>query len=66
MRTYSKDVCRGQYSIQKEINSLARASGADWPKKIRSEKWREAVRKKLRASTSEWCDYREQICSCDR
>lgn len=58
-------VCKAEYSIQKEINRIAMGQ-KDWPKKIKSEKWREAVRKKLWESTKEWCDYREQICSCDR
>ena len=57
--------CRGQQSIQNEINNIAKGEGDGWQQRIRDKKWREATRLTLReANPDGWCDYREEECSC--
>ncbi len=65
MRLYSENYCKGQYSIQHEINNLARSSREDWSKRITSQKWRQSVRLKLQTQTNEWCDYKANTCYCE-
>jgi len=58
--------CRGQYSIQKEINDIARQEGGrKWAKLIRDNKWREKTRLKLGETPAYWCDYRAGECACE-
>ena len=67
--------CRGEYSIQSEINNIARFEGGKvselnprglkWQKLIKSTKWREMVRLRLRTQGQRWCDYRANECSCE-
>lgn len=57
--------CHGEHSIQREINQIAKASGPDWTKRVQNKSWREETRKKLHASTPEWCDAKEGSCYCD-
>lgn len=59
--------CRAQYSIQLEINRLARGEGGKaWPKLIRDKAWREVTRQKLRAIPGTlWCDAQANECHCD-
>lgn len=62
----AKKTCRGQYSIQNEINKIAKEEGgAKWAKLISDKKWREQTRMILRQTSDEWCDYRENECYCD-
>jgi hypothetical protein len=47
-------MCRGEYSIQKEINNIARHDHPnDWPKYIKNKHWREQMRLQLREMTDE-------------
>lgn len=57
--------CRGQYSIQNEINKIAKASDADWGKKIKSKEWRAKVRERLLETEADWCDYKTGTCHCE-
>ena len=57
--------CKAQYSIQLEINRLAKAEGAKWGKLIADKKWREETRKALRETGAMWCDDRAKECACD-
>ena len=57
--------CRGQHSIQNEINNIAKSEGDGWQQRIQDKEWREATRLALRESNSEgWCDYKEEECAC--
>jgi hypothetical protein len=60
----SGKVCRGEFSIQNEINNIAKASGQGWAKRVMDKTWREKTRLKLRASTEEWCDAKAGTCHC--
>lgn len=59
--------CRAQYSIQREINDIAKNEHPhDWAKYIKSTKWREATRLKLRqAKDVVWCDAKAGECACE-
>jgi hypothetical protein len=68
--------CRGEYSIQCEINNIAQAEsktvsdlnpqGLKWQKLIVDKTWREQVRQQLRAQQPEgWCDYKAGECACE-
>lgn len=67
--------CRGQYSIQLEINNIAHTEGGavsdlnpkgvKWSKLIKDKAWREMVRQQLRATGQQWCDYRADECACE-
>ncbi len=56
--------CRGQFSIQKEINDLAKKY-PDWAKRINDKNWREAAYQKLLTTDKQWCDYKTNTCSCN-
>ena len=58
--------CRGQYSIQNEINKIAKGEGATWGKLIQDKKWREETRQKLLQTQAEWCDYKTSSCACEK
>lgn len=74
-RLQAKKRCRGQYSIQKEINHMAkklsgRASednpdGVHWNVLIRDKDWREMMRQKLLEEGGKWCDYKSGACACE-
>ena len=58
--------CRGQYSIQLEINRIARHEYPnEWATKIQDKAWREEIRRTLLATTDQWCDHKTGTCSCD-
>lgn len=57
--------CKAQYSIQVEINRLAKAEGRKWPKLIADKAWREEQRQGLLETGALWCDYRAGTCACD-
>lgn len=58
--------CRGQHSIQNEVNRIAQDEGDGWQQRIQNKEWREATRLALRESNSEgWCDYKEEECACE-
>lgn len=57
--------CKAQYSIQLEINRLAKSEGHKWAKLIADKSWREETRQKLRETGAQWCDYRAGECACD-
>lgn len=62
----SGKICQGQYSIQREINNIAKdEGGTKWAKLIRDKQWREETRNKLRQTGEMWCDYRAKECACD-
>ncbi len=56
--------CRGQYSIQNEINHIAKEH-KDWAKKIQNKKWREDTRQFLWTLSQEWCDFKKGVCNCE-
>ena len=61
----SGKVCRGEKSIQREINNVIKQTYPnDWAKKIASKKGREAIRLKLLTKNAEWCDAKERTCHC--
>lgn len=74
-RLQAKSSCRGQYSIQMEINLLAKKhgssvsddnpDGAHWNKLIRDKDWREMMRQKLLEEGGKWCDYKAGTCACE-
>ncbi|HVB24098.1 MAG TPA: hypothetical protein VNG51_19325 [Ktedonobacteraceae bacterium] len=74
-RIEAKDHCRGQYSIQKQINDIAHDEGGHvtgpnpeglkWSKLIQDTAWREKVRSQLRGMNNQWCDYRAGECACE-
>jgi hypothetical protein len=55
--------CRGQYSIQREINRIA-SDRPDWSKLIRDLSWREKTRTELLRASNDWCDYKTGACRC--
>ncbi len=57
--------CRGQYSIQNEINNIARAENDKWQELIINKNWRDEVRLKLWSLNDEWCDYGKGTCFCE-
>lgn len=57
--------CRGQKSIQNEINNIAKSEGDGWQQRIQDKEWREATRLELRKLKDDWCDYKEDQCSCE-
>lgn len=58
--------CRGQYSIQAEINKAAKElGGKDWAKLIQNKAWREKIRNQLRTTPADWCDYKAGECACE-
>ena len=58
--------CHGQYSIQNEINQIAKNEHPkEWSKLIRDPKWRNETYKHLKALSSEWCDYKTNQCYCE-
>lgn len=63
-RLAAKSRCRGQYSIQHEINKIAH-SNDNWGKLVRDKKWREDIRSKLLEQTDQWCDSRTGSCACE-
>lgn len=63
-RAYTR--CRGQYSIQCEINNIAKSEHPhDWSKYIKDDEWRDQIRARLLESTYEWCDYKPGKCICE-
>lgn len=57
--------CRAQYSIQREINALAKAEG-NWTKLLRDKEWREKTRLELWSHKGVlWCDDKVKECACD-
>lgn len=60
----SGKICNGEYSIQKEINNIAKDEG-DWGTLIRDKKWREKTRQKLLSMSDKWCDFKTNSCACD-
>ncbi len=66
MKAYNPDTCNAQYSIQREINNIAKdGGGAEWAKLITDKAWREQTRLRLRDSTETWCDYKANTCACE-
>jgi hypothetical protein len=62
----SGNVCKSQYSIQLEINNIARSEGGSkWSKLVTDKAWREQTRQKLRVSGALWCDSKANECHCD-
>jgi hypothetical protein len=63
----SGKICRAQYSIQKEINNIAKDEGGPkgWAKLVTDKHWREETRQKLRQPGVMWCDYKAGECACD-
>lgn len=61
-----KEKCRGQFSIQSEINQIIKDEHPDdWAQKIQSETFRETIRQRLLTHKGiEWCDYRKGKCAC--
>lgn len=67
--------CKAQYSIQAEINRIAKdvsgrksadnPEGKLWMKLIGDKKWRAMIYDKLRESGVKFCDDRRQECACD-
>ena len=65
-RIEAKDHCRGEYSIQLEVNRIAHDEGGkDWKKLITDKAWREQARLRLREMNSQWCDYKANECVCE-
>lgn len=64
----SGDKCKGQFSIQREINNMIKDQyPKDWAKRIGNTKFREEIRKKLRQQPGVlWCDHRANECACDK
>ncbi len=57
--------CRGQHSIQNEINQIAKGEGDGWQQRIQDTEWREATRLSLREANAEgWCDAKADECAC--
>lgn len=58
--------CRGQFSIQNEINKMIKSDyPRDWAKRIRDKKFREELRQSLRQQAGVlWCDYKTEECAC--
>lgn len=61
----AKDRCRGQQSIQLEINNIANSYGYEWRDLIRNKRWREQVRNQLIEKSDHWCDYKTGSCVCE-
>lgn len=60
-----RDMCKGKYSIQKEINRITKEEHpTEWAKLIQDKKWRESIRQKLRETPAQWCDYKAHECAC--
>ncbi len=75
-RLEAKDRCRGQYSIQNEINHYAlrlgskvsefNPGGVKWSKLIQDLDWRDMIRELLLKKPDRiWCDYKTNTCNCD-
>lgn len=74
-RLEAKDRCRGQYSINKQINEIAHHEGGQttdlnpegvkWTALIQDRDWREMVRQQLRLATDQWCDNQAGECACE-
>lgn len=61
----SGEKCHGRYSIQNEINQIAKTDHPDnWSKLIRDPRWREETYRQLKDISSEWCDYKTNQCYC--
>jgi hypothetical protein len=69
-------ICRGKYSIQKEILRIAREvggktsdqnpEGTRWTLLIQDLDWKEMIRHQLREQSGVlWCDHRAGDCACD-
>lgn len=58
--------CRGEFSIQNEINKVIKDEyPGKWAKKIADKPYRESIRKKLRSQKGVmWCDAKAQECAC--
>lgn len=58
--------CRGERSIQNEINQIIKAEyPGSWAKRIGRPKVREAIRQKLREKDPNWCDSKAGTCVCN-
>ena len=58
--------CKGMYSIQAEINSIAKSEYPDrWAEVIRNGIWREKTRSELLSQSDHWCDSKMNVCNCD-
>lgn len=58
--------CKAEYSIQREINAIARDEGGKgWARLVTDAKWREEMRLALRSTPAKWCDYRANECACE-
>lgn len=59
--------CQGLYSIQSEINNIAKSDYPQtWAKLIVDKKWRAEVRQKLLDSSEMWCDSKTGVCFCNK
>lgn len=58
------DVCRGQYSIAKEIMGIA-SRQKNW-KLLQDKQWRKDQEARLRATGRKFCDARTGECACDK
>lgn len=64
-RMIAGKMCHGKYSIQSEINNIAKGEGEKgWAKLVTDKKWRETTRKTLRSTQVKWCDYKAKECAC--
>jgi hypothetical protein len=58
--------CRGQYSVQREVNRIARDEGGrEWGKLIQGQIWRDTIRQQLLQTGGGWCDYKTGKCACE-
>jgi hypothetical protein len=64
----TKAKCHGQYSIQREINNIIWAEypkPEDWRPRIKSRRFRNAIKAELLRITTEWCDEDMRTCACE-
>jgi hypothetical protein len=59
--------CHGQYSVQNEINKIAKNTygKVHWSKLIHDKKWRESIYQELLKTPDKWCDYKKGTCYCE-
>lgn len=60
----AKGRCRGQYSIQLEVNNIAQIFD-NWGELIGNKGWRQQTRDTLRETTDVWCDFKTGDCHCE-
>jgi len=62
----SGSVCKGQYSIQKDINQIIKDEGQGWAKNIQDKTYRDKIRLQLRTLPGvKWCDHYAGECACE-